>query len=74
VLAIAMIFGGGVALGIALPSGDNGGNHQAGMPGGGPGDNGERPGRQGGGDRTNPNSPSAPNKDNTETQDESEQG
>jgi hypothetical protein len=62
VLAVGMIFGGGVALGIALPIGDGGGTHQGG------------PGLPGGTDRTNPNAPSAPNQNDTGTQDQSDEG
>jgi hypothetical protein len=71
VLAAAMVFGGGVALGINLPVG-GGGTHQPAFDRDG-GGRMELPGR---GDRThtNPDAPSGPNQDDTETQDESEQG
>jgi hypothetical protein len=69
-LAVAMIFGGGVALGIALPVGGVGTHGPAFDH-----DGGARPGQPGRGDtRTNPHAPSAPNQGDTGTQDESEQG
>jgi hypothetical protein len=71
VLATAMVFGGGVALGLALPVG-HGGIHQPAFDrdGGGP----MRPPGRGDGTGTHPDAPAAPNTDDTETQDESEQG
>jgi hypothetical protein len=73
VLAIGMIFGGGLALGIALPIGDDGGDHRSGLPENGF-QGGDRPGLPGGRDRTNPNAPSAPNQNDTGTQDQSDEG
>jgi hypothetical protein len=72
VLAVGMIFGGGVALGIALPIGDGGGTHQGGFRDGS--SERDRPGLPGGTDRTNPNAPSAPNQNDTGTQDQSDEG
>jgi hypothetical protein len=73
VLAVGMIFGGGVALGIALPIGDGAVTHQGGFRGDGP-DGSDGPTRPGGTDRTNPNAPSAPNQNDTGTQDQSDEG
>jgi len=70
-----LLFGGGVAVGIALPVGGAGGYSQTGLPGGenrGPGDQGTRPDAPRG--DTNRSAPTAPNTDETETPDDSDAG
>ena len=69
----ALLFGGGVAVGVALPIGGSGGSSQTGFPGGenrGPGEPGTRPDAPSG--DTNRSAPTAPNTDQTETKDDSD--
>lgn len=71
----ALLFGGGVAVGVALPIGGSGGSSQTGLPGGeyrGPGEQGTRPDLPRG--DTERSAPTAPNTDETETPDDSEAG
>jgi len=74
VLVAGLLFGGGIAVGIALPIGGHSvETGQGGFPGGPQsGDQGTRPSRPG--TDSNREMPTAPNSDDTETQDDSQQG
>ena len=71
----AVLFGGGVAVGTALPAGGSGGSSHIDFPGDqnrGPGQQGTRPDAPRG--DTNRSGPAAPNSDQTETSDDSDAG